>query len=232
MALSLHAPNQEIRLQIVPAAKAHKLDKLMEALDFHIANTKRKNSKLFLRETAVMIEYILIKDVNDRPEHAHELGRLLTSRKQNILLNLIPYNPTEVSEHFNPPTQEDIDNFFKIITSDEYGIYCRVRQEMGQDIDGACGQLALKSHAEKAQELKDKVDIEDSLGIDSIKKPVTGKVKVLRNKSKASDETTSTTYKNNKSLIRRILSNQFMGGSLFVFSAICLIFYRRLNARK
>jgi hypothetical protein len=183
LALSLHAPNQEIRLKIVPAAKAHKFEKLMAALDFHIQNSNSNSKKLFLRATTVMIEYILIKDVNDRPEHAHELGALLGPRRANILLNLIPYNPTDVAEDFFPPSQESIDAFFKVITAPEYGIYCRVRQEMGQDIDGACGQLALKSKAEKAQEAQDKLDIEELSHQTTDKKTITGKVNMLKRKT-------------------------------------------------
>ena len=209
LALSLHAPDQETRLKIVPAAKAHKFDKLIAALDYHLHHCKASSKKLFLRATTVMIEYILIKNVNDRPEHAHALGKLLGPRRSNILLNLIPYNPTDVAEDFIPPSPADIENFFDIVTADEYGVFCRIRQEMGQDIDGACGQLALKSKAEKAQELEmemegaqeTKVDIEElgsatqpSSGSGKKKKPGRdhnsnnsdgshGKVKKLKDKS-------------------------------------------------
>jgi adenine C2-methylase RlmN of 23S rRNA A2503 and tRNA A37 len=78
------------------------------------------------------IEYILIKDVNDKPEHAHELGQLLSSRRGHIILNLIPYNPTAVMESYEAPPQEHIDIFYGICTSDPYFILTRVRREMGQ----------------------------------------------------------------------------------------------------
>ena len=135
LAFSLHAPNQEVRLKIVPAASAHHLDKLMVAVDTHItANRKSYMDRKAIRRngvkpsddevdaaikrsaglrpnkiTGVMIEYILIKDVNDRPEHAEELGRLLSSRRDHIILNLIPYNPTDVAEEFYPPTEESVE---------------------------------------------------------------------------------------------------------------------------
>ena len=146
LALSLHAPNQEVRLQIVPTANLNPIEKLMEAIDYHIVKHSRNGKNKTIKVTSVMIEYILIRDVNDRDEHAHELCQLLLSRRQHILLNLIPYNPTDIpGQSFQPPTQQQIDRFYQICTSDEYKIFSRVRQEMGQDISGACGQLALKS---------------------------------------------------------------------------------------
>lgn len=199
LAFSLHAPNQQVRLKIVPAAKAHPLEKLMEAIDYHIqhnndqfstaaaataaAQAKKKSTKAASLKskdteeeeandittgeedeveegeeeidlntrywkksnklTGVMIEYILIKDINDRDEHAHELAQLLYPRREHILLNLIPYNPTEVAEDYFPPDHEQVLNFSKICMSKPYEIHTRIRQEKGQDIAGACGQLAL-----------------------------------------------------------------------------------------
>lgn len=150
LALSLHAPSQEVRLKIVPAAAANHIDKLMAAVDAHVAaspfaraseETAASHAK---RRVAVMIEYILIKDVNDRPEHAHQLGRLLSVRRGHILLNLIPYNPTEVAEAYEAPSAERIDAFYDVCVSAPHLILTRIRREMGQDIAGACGQLALK----------------------------------------------------------------------------------------
>lgn len=206
LALSLHAPNQDIRLQIVPTATNYHIDKLMEAIDHYIANSKnnkkhklnnnnnnsniinndynddnddddnvssnisneRENgsnisscekTSLLARRTSVMIEYILIKDINDRPEHAKQLGELLilNDRRYHVLLNLIPYNPTDTCEDFHPPLQEDIKQFNDILIKFPYNIHTRIRQEMGQDIAGACGQLVVK--ANKIQ--KELVDVED-----------------------------------------------------------------------
>jgi adenine C2-methylase RlmN of 23S rRNA A2503 and tRNA A37 len=164
LAVSLHAPNQEVRMKIVPAASAHKIDKIMAAIDLHIERNKeawskkreaargmpitpeewelrlqRNSGKRPNKITGVMIEYILIKGVNDLEEHAHELGRLLVPRRDHILLNLIPYNPTEVAEDYEPPTEESVRRFFDICISEPYVIHTRVRQEMGQDVAAACG---------------------------------------------------------------------------------------------
>lgn len=89
------------------------------------------------------VEYILIKDINDREEHAMELGRLLAGRRDHVLLNLIPYNPTAVAEDYEPPTEDDVERFHSICKSAPFSIHTRVRHEKGQDIAGACGQLAL-----------------------------------------------------------------------------------------
>jgi adenine C2-methylase RlmN of 23S rRNA A2503 and tRNA A37 len=133
LAFSLHAPNQEVRLKIVPAASAHHLDKLMAAVDVHIAANRnafieRKIKRNGVAPTddevdfaikrsggwrpnkisGVMIEYILIKDVNDLESHALELAQLLSKRRDHIILNLIPYNPTAVAEDYEPPTEESV----------------------------------------------------------------------------------------------------------------------------
>ena len=176
LALSLHAPSQEVRVKIVPSASAHHIDRLLEAVDYHIkrggkfepnfdssaladddtASYALKKKKL--HQSGVMIEYILIDGVNDSEEHAHQLGRLLQPRKDFVLLNLIPYNPTTVAEDYMPPTDENVDRFFNILKSDLYKIHTRVRGEKGQDIEGACGQLALvKPNTSKSKS----IDIED-----------------------------------------------------------------------
>ena len=212
LALSLHAPNQETRLRIVPAASAHKIDKLMIAIDNHIARnvhgpriftsrTSRKRAaeasaaaetaadetaataaedatteaedatteaedatteaaapgagagkraRSLEKWTGVMIEYILIDGINDSETHAHELGALLSAnndRRAHIIVNLIPYNPTDVAEDYHPPTPENVERFAAICCGEPYRLKTRVRKEMGQDIAGACGQLALVTAA-------------------------------------------------------------------------------------
>ncbi len=195
LALSLHAPNQDVRIKIVPAARAHPIEKLLDAVDYHIEqnrklfeqgfhgidcpatinvastltavdkrtnlahNSSKRNSKV----TGCMIEYILIRDVNDKDEHAHELAKLLEPRRDHVLLNLIPYNPTEVAEDYEPPTNEQVASFHRICISEPYHIHCRVRQEKGQDIAGACGQLALVSASKKQKEQESPAfDVEDA----------------------------------------------------------------------
>ena len=145
LALSLHAPDQETRLKIVPTAGANKIETLMDGVDNHIRNSKRSHKHG--RKLTVMMEYILIKDVNDTIWHAHALGKLLHERKKDILLNLIPYNPTAAgdSEGYLQPENTQIDAFFGVLTKDEFGynLFTRLRHEMGQDVDAACGQLAV-----------------------------------------------------------------------------------------
>lgn len=185
LALSLHAPNQDVRVQIVPAARAHPIEKLLDAVDYHIEQNRKlfeqgfqgidcpatthvsstvttmdkrintssqsqNQSKRVSKVTGCMIEYILIRDVNDKDEHAHELAKLLQPRRDHVLLNLIPYNPTEVAEDYAPPTDEQVASFHQICISEPYKIHCRVRQEKGQDIAGACGQLALVNASKKS----------------------------------------------------------------------------------
>lgn len=186
LALSLHAPNQEVRLKIVPSARGSPIRQLLEAVDYHVDksithytqtsvsyhnqmgydeekvatpnfNGEWKNSKF----SSVMIEYILIAEINDRDEHAIELAELLMPRREFILLNLIPYNPTAVAEDFKPPSMEQVDRFAKLCQ--DRGVHCRVRQEKGQDIAGACGQLALVNQS--AQQKGDTyLDVEEAAG--------------------------------------------------------------------
>lgn len=132
LALSLHAPNQELRAQIVPSAKAYKLDRLMAALAQYQAATRQK----------VLIQYVLLgPDVNCTAAHAHELGALLAGR--DVMVNLIPWNPIlSPGGDFAAPAQGALDVFFDILRS-EYRLATTVRQEKGQDIAGACGQLVI-----------------------------------------------------------------------------------------
>ncbi|KAI9178876.1 hypothetical protein H9P43_005538 [Blastocladiella emersonii ATCC 22665] len=131
LALSLHAPNQRLRNEIVPSAKVYPLDRLMDAVDEYLTRQKR-----------IMIEYILIRNINVAPETAHELGELLKDR--SVILNLIPYNPTDTGKRYEAPTPEEIDEFDRILRV-EYKVRTTVRRTMGQDIDGACGQLVVNA---------------------------------------------------------------------------------------
>eukprot|EP00920_Eleutheroschizon_duboscqi_P019880 GHVT01047642.1.p1 GENE.GHVT01047642.1~~GHVT01047642.1.p1 ORF type:complete len:393 (-),score=18.62 GHVT01047642.1:534-1712(-) len=99
LALSLHAPNQELRSQIVPSSKAWHVDRIMSATDKFIANQKQLSSTM-KRNQIVLIEYVLIDDINDSDNTAHELGKLLECRKDEVHLNVIPYNPTDVPVNY------------------------------------------------------------------------------------------------------------------------------------
>jgi adenine C2-methylase RlmN of 23S rRNA A2503 and tRNA A37 len=141
LALSLHAPNDVIRERIVPTTKSFSIPKILSAVDEYQAAAGR----------SVMIEYIMISNVNASIECAHELGRLLQGRK--CMVNLIPYNPTEAGDRydFEAPPDKAIEDFSRVLYSyyDDKGkpLRCSVRwsSRRGQDIDAACGQLALKN---------------------------------------------------------------------------------------
>jgi len=130
LALSLHAPTQALRQQIVPSAKAFPIEKLLAACYEHTRVSKKP----------LFVEYVLLKNVNDRPEHAHELGALLAG--QTVIVNLIPYNPTDVAHEFDTPEDNDVDNFYEILVN-EYKLLTTIRVHHGREIGGACGQLAL-----------------------------------------------------------------------------------------
>jgi adenine C2-methylase RlmN of 23S rRNA A2503 and tRNA A37 len=133
LALSLHAPTQELRTQIVPTAKAWGIDRIMEAADSFIAQ-QNSNIKSENRRRHVLVEYVMIKDVNDSEEVAHQLGELLQGR--DMLLNVIPYNPTAVPYDYKPPTMQSQTKFVAILRS-VYGVHTLLRQELGQDIASA-----------------------------------------------------------------------------------------------
>ena len=131
LALSLHAPNQDLRKKIVPSAGSYPIEKLLDAVDDHAARGKQQ----------IMIEYVLLMNVNDEPEHAHEIGALLQNR--NCMLNIIPWNATynpRLAKQFRPPGMDRAIIFQKIVN--EYKTPCTIRENLGADIDAACGQMA------------------------------------------------------------------------------------------
>lgn len=133
LALSLHAPTQELRQRIVPSAKAYKLDKLMGAVAQYQHETGQR----------VFVEYVMLgPDFNCLPEHAHQLGELLRGR--DVVVNLIPWNPIlSPAMEFKAP-QAGATAAFQKILREEYGLLSTVRQEKGQDVAAACGQLVLE----------------------------------------------------------------------------------------
>ncbi|MFD1706608.1 23S rRNA (adenine(2503)-C(2))-methyltransferase RlmN [Siminovitchia sediminis] len=132
LALSLHAPYDELRTKIMKINRAFPISKLMEALDYYLDKTNRR----------VTIEYILLKDVNDHKKEALELAKLLEKRKHLAYVNLIPYNPVDEHGQYQRSEPEAIRTFFD--TLKKHGIHCGVRMEQGTDIDAACGQLRSK----------------------------------------------------------------------------------------
>lgn len=96
----------------------------------------------------VLCEYVMLDGINSSDEVAHDLGKLVKGRKVHI--NLIPYNPTDVPHDYKPPPHEQVIKFSEILKK-EYGVFTTVRVEMGQDIDGACGQLAVRKEKKNAK---------------------------------------------------------------------------------
>lgn len=132
LAVSLHAPNDELRTSLMKINRAFPIEKLMDSIHYYLEKTNRR----------VTFEYILIKDFNDKEEQANELAALLRDKRHLSYVNLIPYNP--VSEHiqYERSTNEAIEHF--AATLKKQGINCGVRYEQGADIDAACGQLRSK----------------------------------------------------------------------------------------
>lgn len=129
LAISLHAPNNEARNQIMPINKAYPIEKLVEAIKYYIDKTNRR----------VTIEYILLRELNDTIKHANELADLLHGL--NVYINLIPYN--EVKEKpFKRSTPEAMHAFFDQLKKRRLNV--TLRKEQGSDIDAACGQLRSK----------------------------------------------------------------------------------------
>ncbi|KAH0478617.1 MAG: hypothetical protein KVP17_003704 [Porospora cf. gigantea B] len=144
LALSLHAPTQELRREIVPSAAAYPVSTLLDTAEKFIRQQQslsRRNEKY----QRVQIEYCLIAGVNDQPETAMQLANLLEGRDW-VILNVIPYNPTLTpvasQRGYSTPSQEAIEGFTGVLKASNVRVF--VRQEMGQDISGACGQLVLK----------------------------------------------------------------------------------------
>ena len=130
LALSLHAPNQEIREKIMPIAKRYKLDELMKTIEEYFRVTNRR----------VSYEYVMLKNINDLPEHALELAKLV--KGQICHINLIPYNSTDI-KNISGSERERITEFRNILV--KHGANATIRVTIGQEIDAACGQLANKA---------------------------------------------------------------------------------------
>jgi 23S rRNA (adenine2503-C2)-methyltransferase len=128
LAVSLHAPNNELRNELVPINRIHPIEKLLDACWSYAA--KRANR-------FITFEYVMLHDVNDSPEHAWELANLLQHRPAKV--NLIPFNPFGGNKYRRSDATV-IAGFQAALR--ERGIVCTTRKTRGDDIDAACGQLA------------------------------------------------------------------------------------------
>jgi 23S rRNA (adenine2503-C2)-methyltransferase len=125
LALSLHAPNDELRSRLMPVNDRYPLAAVLAACERYRARRRRR----------VFVEYVMLDGVNDRSEHARQLTALLDPRAYKV--NLIPYNPTGA---FDGSPAERIERFRAILA--EGGLTATVRLTRGRDIEAACGQLA------------------------------------------------------------------------------------------
>eukprot|EP00898_Chlorokybus_atmophyticus_P001144 jgi/Chlat1/202/Chrsp1S03119 len=144
LAVSLHAPSQPLRQQLVPTATAYPLTQIMQAMDDYTSASGH----------GVFVEYVMLNGVNDSAAHAHELGALLSTR--NVVVNLIPYNPTTVDSVYQASSSDAVLEFQSIVRG-TYSIHTTVRQEMGRDIAGACGQLVVgdKQSSEQSMDIEE-----------------------------------------------------------------------------
>ncbi len=135
LAVSLHAPNEDLRSRIVPTTEKTGLSAILDAADYFYATTGRQ----------VTYEYVLLRDINDQPAHAAELAKLLRGRQAHI--NLIPFNDVE-GLPYRRLTQQALTDFVAILRG--AGLSVKVRKRKGADIDAACGQLRRAALAEPA----------------------------------------------------------------------------------
>ena len=136
LALSLHAPNEPLRRELIPWAEHFALDDILEACRVYFEKTGRE----------ITLEYILLAGVNDRPEHARELAKLCRTMRANV--NLIRYN--EVSGlPYKRPISKDVVTFQEILRRN--GVNAHVRKSRGRDIDAACGQLRRKQEQQQQE---------------------------------------------------------------------------------
>ena len=129
LAISLHAPNNEIRNKLMPINKAYPLEILIPTLKEYIKKTNRR----------LTFEYILLSGINDTEKCALELAKLI--KGMNAYVNLIPYNETSHIE-FKRSNEEDIMKFYDILKKNNISV--TIRREFGGTVDAACGQLRSK----------------------------------------------------------------------------------------
>jgi 23S rRNA (adenine2503-C2)-methyltransferase len=133
LAVSLHAPNDELRDKLVPLNKKYPIAELLDACNRYLVHAPRD---------FITFEYCMLDAVNDQPEHARQLVDLVrhhAGRGVACKLNLIPFNPFPASGLVRSP-QQRVQAFAKILS--DAGIVTTVRKTRGDDIDAACGQLA------------------------------------------------------------------------------------------
>ena len=138
-ALSLHAPNDADRRELMPIANRYSIEEVLDACRYYFDKTGRR----------ITFEYSLVKGQNDSPEKARELAALI--KGMNCHVNLIPVNPIK-ERSFERADNTSIENFRKVLESRQ--ITVTVRRSMGRDIDAACGQLRRKYEEQGGMDFK------------------------------------------------------------------------------
>jgi 23S rRNA (adenine2503-C2)-methyltransferase len=169
LAISLHAPNDELRSEIMPINRRYPIKELLEAVKGYMAHLSDKR--------VPVIEYTLISGVNDHRQHARELAEVL--RDFPCKINLIPFNPFAMSD-YRTPSNTVISNFRKILQQQGYTV--TVRTTRADDIGGACGQLVgevedatRRSSRHKANRIK--LKLENSI---NVSEKLAGSAEILR----------------------------------------------------
>lgn len=137
LALSLHAPNEPLRKELIPWAEHFALDDILDAARHYFEQTGRE----------ITLEYILLSGVNDRPEHARQLAKLCKTMRANV--NLIRYNEVASLPYLRPKA-DDVVRFQQILR--DAGVNAHVRKSRGRDIEAACGQLRRKEQEKSDRE--------------------------------------------------------------------------------
>ncbi len=155
LAISLHAPNDELRNQLVPLNKKYPIAMLLASARRYIAGLPDTHRK-------ITIEYTLIDQVNDRPEHAHQLAGLLEDVP--VKINLIPFNPFGLS-NYKRVSNNALKRFQQILI--DAGYTTTIRTTRGDDIDAACGQLAGMVEDKTRRSQRYKMDVQALIQSDS-----------------------------------------------------------------
>ncbi|QLK62173.1 bifunctional tRNA (adenosine(37)-C2)-methyltransferase TrmG/ribosomal RNA large subunit methyltransferase RlmN [Enterobacteriaceae bacterium Kacie_13] len=156
LAISLHAPNDTIRDEIVPINRKYNIDTFLAAVERYISKSNANQGR-------VTIEYVMLDHINDGTEHAHELAERLKNTPCKI--NLIPWNPFPGAP-YGRSSNSRIDRFSKVLM--EYGFTVIVRKTRGDDIDAACGQLAGDVIDRTKRTLKKKMAAEQQISVKAV----------------------------------------------------------------
>jgi 23S rRNA (adenine2503-C2)-methyltransferase len=156
LAISLHAPNDTIRDEIVPINRKYNIDMFLAAVERYIGKSNANQGR-------VTIEYVMLDHINDGTEHAHELAERLKNTPCKI--NLIPWNPFPGAP-YGRSSNSRIDRFSKVLM--DYGFTVIVRKTRGDDIDAACGQLAGDVIDRTKRTLKKKMAGEQQISVKAV----------------------------------------------------------------